>query len=168
MLWAWWEKGWWWQGWMMRGCKKWTLSPRACGLLRFGKGINTKERSQKYAQSLKMGGGVLEHLQANYLIDIMKTRPVAEYIYGYYTKNIKKPLNVLFSHQKICFPHSSRCYLESYKLDKWIFMFYFHLNSYKTLKHTHHGSSVVCCCDGSKSFLTCCVPKIWNKRESGF
>lgn len=58
---------------MMRGCKQCTLSPRACGLLRFDKGINTKERSQKYAQSLKMGGGVLEHLQANYLIDIMKT-----------------------------------------------------------------------------------------------
>lgn len=47
-------------------------------------------------------------------------------------------------------------------------MFYFHRKSYKTLKHTHHGSSIVCCCDGSKSFLTRCVPKIWNKGERGF
>lgn len=47
-------------------------------------------------------------------------------------------------------------------------MLYFHPKSYKTLKHTHHGSSIVCRCDGSKSFLTCCVPKIWNKGVSGF
>ena len=57
---------------MGRGCKKCIFSHRACGLLRFGKGIN-KRTKHKNIRSLRMCEGVLRHLQANYMINIMKT-----------------------------------------------------------------------------------------------
>lgn len=73
-----------------------------------------------------------------------------------------------FHIKKSLFPIVLDFSLSPISFGKWIFVFCFHLRVTKPKKRTHHGSSIVCCRDGSKPLLARCVPKILNKGERGF